>query len=156
MRHIALLLALAWSLQPAAAMLRGTTDLGGPFVSGGVGTEEVATLSDEKKRYALAILTAAKGSGAFLADVRIRISDEQSKLVLDTVMDGPWLLVDLPAGRYQIEATQNARAQKKVVTFSAGDHRQTVFYFDTQDQVESERPSDLVTDQRPVTDRVRP
>jgi hypothetical protein len=152
MRHIALLLALAWSMQPAAAMLRGTTDLGGLFVSGGVGTEEVATLSDEKKRYTLAILTAAKGSGAFLADVRIRISDEQSKLVLDTVMDGPWLLVDLPAGRYQIEASQNeasqnARAQKKAVAFSAGDHRQTVFYFDTHDQVEIERPSDLVTDQ---------
>jgi hypothetical protein len=143
MRHIVLLLALAWSLQPAAAMVRGTTDLGVPFVSGGVGTEEVATLSDEKKRYALAILTAAKGSGEFLADVRIRISDEQSRLVLDTVMDGPWLLINLPAGRYQIEASQNARVQKKSVALSAGDHQQTVFYFDTHDQFEIEHPSDL-------------
>jgi hypothetical protein len=137
MRHIALLLALAWSLQPAAAMVRGTTDLGVPFVSGGVGTEEVATLSDEKKRYALAILTAAQGSGSFLADVRIRISDAQSKLLLDTVMDGPWLLVDLPAGRYQVEASRNDLVQKKFVTFSAGDHRQTVFYFDAHDQLET-------------------
>jgi len=135
MRHIALLLALAWSLQPAAAMLRGTTDLGVPFVSGGVGTEEVATLSDERKRYSLAILTAARGSGAFLADVRIRISDEHSTLVLDTVMDGPWLLVDLPAGRYQVEASAKSVMQKKFVTFSAGDHRQTVFYFDAPGQV---------------------
>jgi hypothetical protein len=135
MRHIALLLALAWSLQPAAAMQRGTTDLGVPFVSGGVGAEEVATLGEEKKRYALAILTAAKGSGAFLADVRIRISDEHSKLVLDTVMDGPWLLVDLPAGRYQLEASVNAVVQKSFVTISAGDHRQTVFYFDAPGQV---------------------
>jgi hypothetical protein len=31
MKPIALLLALAWSLQPAAAMVRGTTDLGVPF-----------------------------------------------------------------------------------------------------------------------------
>jgi hypothetical protein len=156
MRPIALMLALAWSLQPAAAMMRGTTDLGVPFLSGGVGIEEVATLSDEKHRYALAILTAAEGSGEFLADVRIRIRDEQSKLVLDTVMDGPWLLVDLPAGRYQIEATQNARVQKKFVTFRTGDHRQSVFYFDRPDQVESEGPSNFVTDERPATDRVRP
>jgi len=138
MKRIALLLALACSLQPAGAMLRGTTDLGVPFVSGGVGTEEVATLSDEKKRYSLAILTAAKGSGAFLADVRIRISDEHSKVVLDTVMDGPWLLVDLPAGRYQVEASVNTLVQKKSVTFSAGDHRETVFYFDAPGQVGSD------------------
>jgi hypothetical protein len=143
MRRIALLLALTWSLQPAAAMVRGTTELGVPFVSGGVGTEEVATLSDEKKRYAVAILTAARGSGEFLADVRIRISDAQSRLVLDTVMDGPWLLVNLPAGRYQIEASKNALVQKKSVALGAGDHRQTVFYFDAHDQVEIEHPSDL-------------
>jgi len=155
MKRIAILLALAWSLQPAAALVRGTTDLGVPFVSGGVGTEEVATLNDEKKRYALAVLTAAKGSGAFLADVRVRISDDQSKLVLDTVMDGPWLLVDLPAGRYQVEASQGARVQKKPVTIGAGDHRQTVFYFDTHDQVEIGSPSGLVTDDSPATDAVR-
>jgi hypothetical protein len=135
MRHIALLLALTWLLQPVAAMVRGTTEVGVPFVTGGVGTEEVATLTDEKKRYALAILTAAKGSGAFLADVRIRITDGQSHLILDTVMDGPWLLVDLPAGRYQIEAFQNARVQMKFVRFSTGDHRQAVFYFDVPGEV---------------------
>jgi hypothetical protein len=156
MRNIALMLALAWSLQPIAAMERGTTDLGVPFVSGGVGTEEVATLSDERKRYTLAILTAAKNSGAFLADVRIRISDARLKLVFDTVMDGPWLLIDLPAGSYEIEATQDSRVQKKFVTFTAGDHRQTVFYFDTHDQVENERSSNLVTDERLTGERVRP
>jgi hypothetical protein len=136
MKRIALMLALACSLQPAGAMVRGTTELGRPFVSGGVGAEEVATLSSEKRQYALAILTAAKGSGAFLADVRVRITDEQSKQVLDVVMDGPWLLVDVPAGRYQVEAVQNSRTQKNVVTVGTGDHRQTVFYFDTHDDVE--------------------
>jgi hypothetical protein len=129
MKRIALMWVLAWALQPAGAIDRGITELGRPFVSGGVGLEEAATLADEKSHYALAILTATKGSGTFLADVRIRITDENSNQVLDTVMDGPWLLVDLAAGRYQVQAFQDTRTQMNVVTFGAREHRQTVFYF---------------------------
>jgi hypothetical protein len=140
MKRITLMLAFVGLLQPAGAMVRGTTELGGPFVTGGVGAEEADTLTREKNQYAFAILTAAKGSGAFLADVHVRIVDEQSRLVLDTVMDGPWLLVDLPAGRYQVEAVLDSRVQKSVVTIRAGDHRQAAFYFDTHDEVQSSPP----------------
>jgi hypothetical protein len=137
MKRIALLVVLALSLPPAGAMVRGTTVLGGAFVSGGAGSEEMGALTGEKAQYALAILTAAKGSGAFLADVQIRITDANARPVLDTVMDGPWLLVALPAGRYLVEAVLNAKVQKAIVSVSAGEHLQTVFYFDTGDQVES-------------------
>jgi len=135
MKRVVWMLALAWSLQPAGAMQRGTTELGGAFVTGGVGQEEVDALNSEKSQYPLAILTAAKGSGAFLADVHIRITDAQSRQVLGTVMDGPWLLVNLPAGRYQVEAVLNSRVQKSVVTIGTGDHHQTAFYFDAPGEV---------------------
>jgi hypothetical protein len=137
MKRIAWMWALAWLLQPAGAMERGTTDLGRPFVTGGVGQEEIDALNSEKKQYALAILTAAVGSGAFLADVHIRITNEQSKPVLDTTMEGPWLLVDLAPGRYQVEAVLNSRVQKNAVTLGAGEHHETVFHFDTHDEVEA-------------------
>jgi hypothetical protein len=136
MKRTVLMLILAWALQPVGAMERGMTELGRPFVSGGVGLEEASTLNDEKSHYALAILTATKGSGMFLAGVRVRITDEKSKQVLDTVMDGPWLLVDLAPGRYQVEALENTRTQTNVVTFGAGDHCQTVFYFIARDEGE--------------------
>ena len=135
MKRIAWVLALTWLLQPAVAMQRGTTELGGAFLTGGVGREEIDTLNGEKSQYALSILTAAKGSGAFVADVHIRITDAQSRQVLDTVMDGPWLLVNLPAGRYQVEAVLNARVQKSAVTIGAGDHHRTAFYFDAPGEV---------------------
>jgi len=134
------MLVFAGFLQPAWTMVRGTTELGQPFVTGGVGADEIDTLNREKAQYALAILTAAKGSGAFLADVHIRITDAKSKQVLDSVMDGPWLLVDLPAGRYLVEAVLNSRVQKSVVTLGAGDHRQTAFYFDVPGEVQSSSP----------------
>ena len=140
MKQLVWMFAFAWLLQPAGAMERGTTEQGRPFVSGGVGAEEMAALNNERSQYSLAILAAAKGSGAFLGDVHIRITDGQSNRVLDTVMDGPWLFVDVPAGRYQVEADLDARLQKSVVTIRSGDHRQTIFYFDTHDKVEASPP----------------
>jgi hypothetical protein len=140
MKTIALALASVCCLQPVCAMDRGTTELGRSYMSGGVGAEEMSALNAERGQYALAILTASKGSGAFLGDVHIRITDEQSRQVLDTVMDGPWLLVDLPAGRYQVEADHAAVVKKSTVALGASGHQQTVFYFDTHDEVEDLTP----------------
>jgi hypothetical protein len=61
--------------------------------------------------------------------------------VLDTVMDGPFLLADLPAGRYQVEAALGDKAHQNSVTVGAGGLRQTVFYFDTHDEVEAAIPT---------------
>lgn len=132
MKSILLMAALAVAMAPALALERGTTDLGQAFVSGGVGAAERGTLDLERSGYDLEVLTAAGRSGNYLADVHIRITDSQSKQVLDTLMDGPWLLIDLPAGRYQVEAVRGNRVQRHFVALLAGAHRQTVFYFDNQ------------------------
>ena len=135
-RRLLLLLALACMIPPALALVRGSTELGGKFLSGGITPDEIATINDEKGGYPLAILTASKGSGAFLADVHVRITDQNAAPVLDTVMDGPWLLVELPAGQYRIEATLGTAVQKSSVALKVGEHRQAAFYFDTHDDVE--------------------
>ncbi len=115
---------------PVHAIERGTTDLGSAYISGGIGADEQSALKDEGKGFGLAILAAEAGTGNYLADVRIHIRDAQAREVLDTLMDGPWLLVDLPAGRYEVEATRNHRMQKHTVSFLARGHAETIFYFD--------------------------
>jgi hypothetical protein len=140
LERFALAAALLWVLQPADAMVRGTTDLGRSYVSGGVGGEEMNSLNSERAQYTVSILTASKGTGAYLSGARIVITDGKSGPILETVMDGPWLLVDLPAGSYQVEATYGDKAQSSKFTFAAGGRRQTVFYFDTHDQVEALSP----------------
>ena len=142
MKRLCAAMALAVAFGPAGAMVRGTMDSGRPFVSGGIGSDEVAALKLERNQYGLAILTAAKGTGAFLADIHIRITDAHASLLLETVMDGPWLLVDLPAGRYTIEATLDTRVQKSTLTLLGGTHQQATFYFDTHDEV---TPADAET-----------
>lgn len=43
--------------------------------------------------------------GGYLPDVMTRIEDAQGREVFVERCDGPWLLIDLPAGRYRIVAT---------------------------------------------------
>ena len=140
LERFAVAAALLWALQPVGAMVRGTTDQGRSYVSGGVGGEEMNSLNGERGQYTVSILTASKGTGAYLSGAHIVITDGKAGPILSTVMDGPWLLIDLPAGSYQIDAIYGDTTQTSKFTFAAGGHRQSVFYFDTHDQVEALSP----------------
>lgn len=113
----------------SVAQTTGRTALGGAFMSGGIGDSEIAAMQAQRANYALWVRTAAKGSGAYLADVHVRITDAKKATVLDHVMDGPWLLVDLPPGRYEVQASYHGQVSSQVTTVLAGAHRQMVFYF---------------------------
>jgi hypothetical protein len=136
LKSLALALGVAAAL-PALALTQGNGDLGRPFVSGGVTSDEIAMINSQKSQFSLSILTVAQGSGAYLADVHVRITDDHSQQVLNTTMDGPYLLVDLPAGRYQVEATLGSTVRTTTVALRGNEHRQTAFQFDTHDQVET-------------------
>jgi len=135
MRYLALCLLCTLAL-PAAALTRGTTQLGQAFVSGGITPDEIATIKDEGKQYSVAVLTVAKGTGAYLADVHVTIVDKDDRAVLDTMMDGPWLLVNLPAGHYKLNAEYDGVKQQRPIAVKAEDHQRLEFTFDTHDEVE--------------------
>jgi hypothetical protein len=124
---LAFLVALvAW---PAVAMTDGRTTQDRPFVSGGTTSEEVADLKTKQPFFSISLLTAARGSGAYLASVHVRIVDGQGTLVLDTDMDGPFLLVDLAPGKYQLEAVNEGETQKRSLTLREGSPQRVVLYF---------------------------
>jgi hypothetical protein len=129
----------------AFAIERGTTNLGVPFVSGGVGQSELTALSEEKKNFSFWLTTAAKGSGSYLAAVRVRILNASTRQpVLEHTMEGPWFFANLPLGRYDVEASYTEAAGKptqiikKSTTIHQGDHHQMMMYFDTKDTVEKD------------------
>ena len=138
--------ALALALPVAAEPLRGTAAGGVAFVSGGASDEELAALRTERRLYSFWLTTAARGSGAYLADVQVRISDSNGHAVLDHTMAGPWLSAALPAGRYSVVATvpkgrgglpETQRTTTQIGSTSA--LHQAVLYFDTGDQTEADR-----------------
>lgn len=121
----------------SAAVDRGILPQSGAFVVGGIGQEEIAQLNAERNNYSFWAITAVKGSGEHLADVRMQISDRSKRVVFDLVLSGPWLLIDLPPGIYEVEATYNGETHAKTTTIRAGGHHQAVFYFNVPHEAPS-------------------
>ena len=115
--RVAVVCSLALALPWAAAVDRGTAPAGAKYLSGGIGLDEQADLRQELSGYTLWLTTAARGSGEYLASVKLRISEAASgQLVLVHTMAGPWFFAALPAGRYQVEATASRGAELAPLT----------------------------------------
>ena len=126
-------LMLASLMGVAAGMQQSTTPAGSAYVSGGVSDDERIEMQKTREQYSLWVLTAARTSGAYLSDVHLLITDSAKKVVFDAPIDGPWLFLNLPLGRYTIAATHKGETQHRVTTIHKGDHHQAIFYFDTGD-----------------------
>jgi hypothetical protein len=87
------------------------------FVTGGIGKAEARLFERHMGQHRLAIelLEHAGKAEEFTADARVRIADLHGRTVLDTKAGGPFLLVDLPPGRYSIVATLNNKTLRKPV-----------------------------------------
>jgi hypothetical protein len=132
---VALVLACAAMTLPATASESGKTKQGRPFVTGGVSIEELTSLYGKRDAYTLWVVTAARRSGAHLSDVAVRIADANKNTVYEGRLAGPWLFVDLPLGRYEIEARFDGETQKHITTIHTGDLHQSLFYFDVKAEV---------------------
>lgn len=146
MRHVvqqgiraALALGLAVSSAAVLATQAGKTPLGAAYITGGVSYEELRALHEKRDAYSLWVITAASKSGAHLANVLVTVRDSANNVVFNRRLDGPWLFIDLPLGRYQVEAAMNGTAQQRATTIHKGDHHQMLFYFDTGDAVSAEQ-----------------
>jgi hypothetical protein len=76
------------------------------YVTGGIGERE-ANLEHQLKSHPLAVelLEHAGKAEEFTANAMVRITDWHGHTVLDARAGGPFMLVDLPPGRYSIQAT---------------------------------------------------
>jgi hypothetical protein len=73
------------------------------FITGGVGERERQALNNISNAYNLFVVTALE-TGAYLADVHVTLREESGRVALETTTRGPFLLADLPPGRYRVEA----------------------------------------------------
>ena len=86
------------------------------WVSGGVSADEQGEMIMALPDHNLKVVTAAEKSGAFLAAVQVVVRDAGGWAVLETSLDGPWLFVRLPPGRYELIATYAGRSQTRSFT----------------------------------------
>ena len=99
---------------------------GVPYISGGIGDEELAALRFIGSQYNLKLVFAFK-SGEYLADITVQIKDAAGRIVLDAVSDGPYFFTRLTPEKYTVIAAM----QGKVVTQKVQVHPkgQSVLYF---------------------------
>ena len=89
------------------------------FVCGGIGSDESTAMRAAMKEHPLSLLFARAG-GAYLADVAVVILGANGAPVLSLRASGPVCLVDLPAGRYTVEATMDGISKRQDVTLGSG------------------------------------
>lgn len=88
------------------------------YISGGVGESGRAEINAVQDQYSLKLVFAYT-NGEFLAQVDVVISDAAGKTLVSADVDGPWLLVDLPAATYQVAATVNGETKTEQITVPA-------------------------------------
>jgi hypothetical protein len=111
------------------AATQGSSPQGYAWLEGGVDTDDNSALDAARGRYSLGIVTAERGTGAYLADVDVRISDARGALVLEHRLQGPRLMIALPPGRYTVQAAFRGQVQKHEASIGAGGQHQSVFAF---------------------------
>jgi len=96
------------------------TENGVQYVSGGIGKDESDAFKAAKSQYPLAMTFAATSPGSsstpYVAQIQVEIKDESGKTVLNLPSVGPYLLVDLEPGHYEISATYEGDTQTHEVT----------------------------------------
>ncbi len=109
----------------ASGALTPQTAHGVRYVSGGIGIEERAWLAEHGKEFNTHAAFAVVPSGDYVADVQVQILASDGKAVLDTTVNGPQLMAQLPLGRYQMVATHDGQVLKREFTV-AGSARNTL------------------------------
>lgn len=134
------LAAACWAIAfPAYAISQGKDAAGNDFVSGGVSHAELRELQQMKDDHRLSIVTTAR-SGAYLAGARVRITDRSGNTVLETEMDGPWLLADPPPGQYRLEVDFEGQVRRQPLTVPKQGHEEINLYFDSPADVSPDLP----------------
>jgi hypothetical protein len=131
---LALLLSSPLSVFAADNIVRGETEQGYRFMSGGAGIEERNEMMQQASQYDLALIFAAP-SGDYLSDVGIVITDGRGKEVVNTTTAGPLFYAQLPSGRYGIKATYDGQTKEiKGVQINSGRRMSQLFHWNVPDE----------------------
>jgi hypothetical protein len=139
--------AAAGGLLFAAGALAAGSSSAVPHRSGGASVEEFVELRSQAAEHSLKLVLAARGSGAYLADVDVTLRAlDSGDVMLKHRTAGPLVLATLPPGRYEIVASfadvkpGAPDTVRRVIDVPRTGLAQAVLYFDTGDTVSPESP----------------
>jgi hypothetical protein len=92
------------------------------FLTGGIGADESEAILREARTWPLVLqlVQNAPTHAAYISDVRVTIKDGSGKIILDTITEGPFLLVKLAPGKYSIDASYESKTLHRDVSIGKG------------------------------------
>jgi hypothetical protein len=101
------------------------------FVTGGVGDDEAAAFKQAMAAYPLTIevVRNVAGTNQYTSSVQVQVAKRSGAVVLSTQAEGPFVLVRVPPGDYQVQATLNGRTMTKDVSVGANGSAHAVLAF---------------------------
>lgn len=103
---------------PAAQQANGTE-----YVTGGFGDDAARAFKQAESSYPLTLVfaeDAGGGSRPYIAEVQVVVKDADGQHVLEVPSAGPYLLLKLQPGTYQVEASYMGKSQIQEVRVSEG------------------------------------
>lgn len=93
-----------------------------PYITGGIGSDEANIFKQQRSQFPLS-LNFGQTIGArtaFVADVQIVIRDAHQHTIFNINSEGPYCLIDLEPGQYELHATYMGHTESRAVTIQAG------------------------------------
>ncbi len=99
------------------------------YRTGGIGQAEASAMKSAEAQYPLSLefVARAEPRNEYLANVEVTIKDDRGNVELKTFSDGPFVLAQLPNGRYTVTATDNGKSETRHVNVAAGKPEHLVF-----------------------------
>lgn len=112
-----LLTTVVWAQVPEAQRSQGVS-----YITGGVGEEESTAILAEAKQWPLLLELSQleNGRGVWIFGSQIKIANAKGAVIFDAKADGPYMLVNLDAGDYVIQASYQGVEQKRAISIKAG------------------------------------
>ena len=106
-----------WAQIPQTQYSQGVS-----YITGGVGEEESTAILAEAKQWPLLLEFSQleNGRGVWIFGSQIKILNAKNTVVFDAKADGPYMLINLTAGDYAIQASYQGVEQKRSISVKAG------------------------------------
>jgi hypothetical protein len=108
---------LIWAQIPQTQYSQGVS-----YITGGVGEEESTAILAEAKQWPLLLELSQleNGRGVWIFGSQIKILNAKNTVVFDAQAAGPYMLINLTAGDYVIQASYQGIEQKRSISIKAG------------------------------------
>ena len=102
------------------------------FITGGIGSDESSAIFAAAKKWSLLIEMSeidGSGRGVWIAGIDIRVLNAKQQSILETVCDGPLMLLNAPPGQYTVEASYQGKLLKRSVVLKEGDPQKLTLFW---------------------------